>query len=132
MLLLVAWKLLWDFTTLRELVDSLPGNTALQNKALSVANEIMNVFHKGDLSDIRRARSLAENIFGIGWEAKGADIYKEGEQKPQIIGIGNCHVSRLFLVRIKLMLLLSQIDTAWYAFHVFFGGRREGDRKSVV
>jgi alpha-mannosidase len=53
----------------------------------------MNVFHKGDPSDIRRARVLAEDIFGKGWEAKGADVYKEGIQKAQIIGCGNCHVS---------------------------------------
>lgn len=90
----IAWGLLWDFTTLRELVDTLPGNTALQNKALSVANEIMNVFHRGELSDIRRARTLAEEIFGKGWEAKGAKVYEEGGQKAQIIGCGNCHVSR--------------------------------------
>jgi len=90
---MIAWRLLWDFTTLRELVDTLPGNTALQNKALVIANEIMNVLHKGDPSDIRRARTLAEDIFGEGWEAKGADIYKEGAQKAQIIGCGNCHVS---------------------------------------
>lgn len=87
-----AWGLLWDFTTLRELVDTLPGNTVLQNKALSVANQIMNVFRRGDQSDIRRARGLAEEVFGEGWEAKGADVYKEGGQVPQIIGIGNCHV----------------------------------------
>ncbi|KII92975.1 glycoside hydrolase family 38 protein [Plicaturopsis crispa FD-325 SS-3] len=87
-----AWGLLWDFTTLREIVDSLPGNTSLQNKALVVANEIMNVFRKGDPSDVRRARKLAEQVFGEGWEAKGADIYKEGVKKPQIWGIGYCHI----------------------------------------
>lgn len=88
-----AWALMWDFTTLRELIDTLPGNTVLQNKALYIANEIMNVFQKGDATDIKRARVLAEDIFGKGWEAKGADIYKEGQQKAQIIGCGNCHVS---------------------------------------
>ena len=43
-----AWQLLWDFQTLREIADSLPGNTSLQNKALTVANEIMNVFDVND------------------------------------------------------------------------------------
>ena len=43
-----AWQLLWDFQTLREIADSLPGNTSLQNKALTVANEIMNVSLKRD------------------------------------------------------------------------------------
>lgn len=63
-----------------------------------VANEIMNVFRKGDPSDIRRARTLAEEVFGEGWEAKGAGVYEEGERKPQIIGCGNCHVSSSALI----------------------------------
>ncbi|KAF8182889.1 alpha-mannosidase [Pholiota molesta] len=75
-----AWGLLWDFQTLRELVDSLPGNTPLQNKALSAANEIMNVFKKGDPTSITKARKVAEEIFGEGWEAKGAEIYNEGAE----------------------------------------------------
>ena len=69
----------------------------MQNKALAIANEIMNVFHKGDPSNIRRARVLAEDIFGKGWEAKGADVYKEGIEKAQIIGCGNCHVSQIYV-----------------------------------
>ncbi|KAG5726299.1 hypothetical protein E4T56_gene17375, partial [Termitomyces sp. T112] len=65
-----AWQLLWDFTTLRELVDTLPGNTPLQNKALVAANEIMNVFNRGDPRGIREARKIAEGLFGEGWEGK--------------------------------------------------------------
>jgi alpha-mannosidase len=56
----------------------------------------MNVFRKGDPSDIWRARVLAEDIFGKGWEAKGVDVYKDGMQKAQIIGYGNCHVSQIY------------------------------------
>lgn len=119
-LVIPAWGLLWDFTTLRELVDTLPGNTALQNRALAVANEIMNVFHKGDLSDIRRARTLAEDIFGRGWEAKGADIYTEGAHKAQIIGCGNCHVRTIMSrTRDDTNVLSPQIDTAWCVPHKF-------------
>ncbi|KAG5222558.1 glycoside hydrolase family protein [Salix suchowensis] len=76
-----AWALFWDFVTLREIADTLPWNTPLQNKALSTANEIMNVFNKGDASDINRARKLAEEVFGEGWESKGAAIYDEGPNK---------------------------------------------------
>jgi len=83
-----AWALLWDFTTLRELVETLPGNSLLQNKALFVANEIMNVFHKGDPGDVKRARLLVEEVLGKGWESKGASIYDEGPKRPQIWGIG--------------------------------------------
>jgi alpha-mannosidase len=83
-----AWALLWDFTTLREIVNTLQGNTSLQNKALSVANEIINVFHKGDPSDIKRARVVAEQVLGKDWESKGAAIYEEGAKRAQIWGIG--------------------------------------------
>ncbi|KAG5643659.1 hypothetical protein DXG03_000539 [Asterophora parasitica] len=82
-----AWGLLWDFQALRELIDTLPGNTPLQNQALVAANEIMNVFNRGDPSGIRNARKLAEGVFGEGWESKGAGIYDEGPKDAQIWGI---------------------------------------------
>ncbi|KAH8829151.1 glycosyl hydrolases family 38 N-terminal domain-containing protein [Flagelloscypha sp. PMI_526] len=97
-----AWDLLWDFQTLREIVDSVPGNTPLQNKALVAANQIMNVFESGDLSAIRAGRKIAEGVFGEGWAAKGDKVYKEGPGHTRIWGIGHCH-----------------IDTAWlWPYHV--------------
>ncbi|KAG6862107.1 hypothetical protein C0995_005917 [Termitomyces sp. Mi166 len=92
-----AWRLLWDFTTLRELVDTLPGNTPLQNKALVAANEIMNVFNRGDPEGIREARKIAESVFGEGWESKGAGVYDEGPRNAQIWGIGTCHIDTAWL-----------------------------------
>ncbi|KAG6847892.1 hypothetical protein H0H93_005147, partial [Arthromyces matolae] len=87
-----AWALLWDFTTLRELIDTLPGNTPLQNKAIVAANEIMNVFKRGDPQGIRDARKVAEGVFGEGWESKGEGIYDEGSKNSQIWGIGYGHI----------------------------------------
>ena len=72
-----AWGLLWDFAVLRQIFDTIPGNTALQNKALVVANEIMDVFCRGDPADIRNARKLTECVFGKGWEAKADSVYTE-------------------------------------------------------
>ncbi|KAI0248419.1 glycoside hydrolase family 38 protein [Lactifluus subvellereus] len=97
-----AWGLLWDFTTLRELIGTLPGNSTLQNKALTVANAIMNVFYKNDPESISVARKLADEVFGENWEEHGVDIYKCGPEEPQVWGIGHCH-----------------IDTAWlWPYHV--------------
>ena len=93
-----AWGLLLDFTTLREIADTLPGNTALQNKALVVANEIMNVFSNNDLSSVARARKLAAEVFGDGWEGKREQVYKEGARKAQIWGIGYCHIDTAWCV----------------------------------
>lgn len=48
----------------------------------------MNVFNKGDSTAVRSARKLAEEVFGEGWEGKGAGIYDEGPKNSQIWGIG--------------------------------------------
>lgn len=93
-----AWALLADFTTLKEIADTLPGNTSLQNKAISVANEIMNVFDNNDLTSIPRARKLAEEVFGEGWEKKGEHIYHHGPNRAQVWGIGYCHIDTAWLV----------------------------------
>lgn len=95
-----AWHLLWDFRTLQQLVESLPGNSMLQNKALAIANSIMNVFDHQDLASIGKSRKLAEEVFGKGWAGKSDNIY-QGHVKEQIYGIGHCH-----------------IDTAWFGKHL--------------
>jgi alpha-mannosidase len=96
-----AWGLLLDFTTLREISETLPGNTSLQNKALTVANEIMNVFDKNDLASIPLARKRAQEVFGEGWEKKKEKIYDEGAEKAQIWGIGYCHIDTAWYVRLS-------------------------------
>jgi len=101
-----AWRLMWDFETLKQVIHNLPGNTVyialssdrrndsdangcrLQNKALTVCNEIMNAFGKGDDASIKKCRKLAEQVFGEGWEEKGADIYKDGPKRATVWGIG--------------------------------------------
>jgi len=127
-----AWGLLWDFQTLRELVDTLPGNTPyvryltcwcdvnwrwwwfrLQNKALAAANEIMNVFDKGDPSSVGKARKLAEEVFGEGWEGKGAAIYDEGPQNVNIWGIGQWVCITNTLNWSNVCLVSCHIDSAW-------------------
>lgn len=92
-----AWDLMVDFQNIKDIADNLPGNSILQNKAIVVANEIMNTFNSNDESSIAKCRKLAEEIYGEGWEKKGAKIYEEGEKRIQVWGIGHCH-----------------IDTAWY------------------
>jgi alpha-mannosidase len=94
---MTAWGLLWDFTTLRELISTLPGNSTLQNKALTVSNAIMNTFYKKDPESIPAARRLADEVFGEKWEERGVGIYEHGPKEAQVWGIGHCH-----------------IDTAWY------------------
>ncbi|CCM00538.1 uncharacterized protein FIBRA_02572 [Fibroporia radiculosa] len=92
-----AWRLLWDFQTLREIADSLPGNTSLQNKALVAANEIMNVFNKEDPASITRARKIAEEVFGKAWDKEGEKVYEKGASEAVIWGIGHCHIDTAWL-----------------------------------
>lgn len=60
----------------------------LQNKAMTVANEIMNVFNKDVPNSIKKCRILAEQVFGEEWEAKGAKVYDDGPNKVNVWGIG--------------------------------------------
>ncbi|OJA11450.1 hypothetical protein AZE42_08844 [Rhizopogon vesiculosus] len=92
-----AWHLMWDFTTLREIADTLPGNTVLQNKALVTANKIMNAFTSGDPENVNRMRGIAEDVFGKGWQAKGDKIYNEGPKSAQVVGISYCHIDTAWL-----------------------------------
>lgn len=95
-----AWGLWHDFTTLREISETLPGNTSLQNRALVAANAIMNAFDKHEPTSVSRARAIAAEVFGAGWEEKGAAVYEEGVPKGEesIWGVGNCHIDTAWLV----------------------------------
>ncbi|KAG8699593.1 Glycoside hydrolase, 38 vacuolar alpha mannosidase [Ceratobasidium sp. 395] len=97
-----AWHLFWDYTTLREIIDNLPGNSPLQNLALKTANEIMNVFDVNDPDTIAKCRKIAEKVFGSKWAEEGADIYKlrndgKGPDREQVWGIGHCHIDTAWL-----------------------------------
>ncbi|KAF8656490.1 hypothetical protein AX16_002509 [Volvariella volvacea WC 439] len=95
-----AWRLLWDFHTLKQIADSVPGNTPLQNKALVVSNQIMNIFNRGDPAAIKEARKLVEEVFGEGWEDKQEEIYNDEHAisgKPLVWGIGDCHIDTAWL-----------------------------------
>ena len=88
-----AWGLLWDFRALRQISETLPGNTSLQNKALVAANEIINTFDHKNPSTVNKCRKVAEGVFGEGWQAKGEKIYEEGMHKEDLVwGVGHCHI----------------------------------------
>jgi alpha-mannosidase len=82
-----AWRLLWDYTTLREISDNLPANIPTQNLALTLQNRIMNTFRVNDPSTIATCRKIAAELLGDGWEAKGPNIYDRNVDTA-IYGIG--------------------------------------------
>ena len=55
---------LWDFTALQQIVDTVPSNTALQNRTLVVANGLMDVFHKGGPAAIRMHGNFLTRCLG--------------------------------------------------------------------
>jgi alpha-mannosidase len=85
-----AWRLMWDFDCLRQLVDNLPDDCHLHMKAQWVANEIMNVFQTGSLESVRKAREVAEMVLGEDWEVAGKKESEEaGKQRGTLWGIGH-------------------------------------------
>lgn len=109
---------MWDWNTIRQIIDNLPGNNPLQNKSIVVANEIMDAFNlyafrflfqalltslltsfrwyshynkENPEKSVSEGRKIAEKIFGKGWAAKGAKVYEEGDRKKvDVWGIGHC------------------------------------------
>ncbi|KAN0061958.1 Glycoside hydrolase, 38 vacuolar alpha mannosidase [Thecaphora frezii] len=96
-----AWKLMWDFDTLRQSVQEMPKDSILQNKALWVANQIQDTFRKADLGSIGRCRELAEEILGQGWDGKREKIYEEdivpGREDTRIWCLGHTHIDSAWL-----------------------------------
>ena len=94
---MTALRLLWDFTTFRELISTFKGNRTLKNKALAAENAIMNTFYKNDPESIPATRKLADEVFDKKWEERGVGPHEHEPEQVQVWGIGHCH-----------------IDTAWY------------------
>lgn len=90
---LPAWSLFFDLITLRDLATSLPDNSPLAAQALEVANRIVNTFKVDDLDrSIQECRSLAERVFGKGWQEKGSKIYAGDATDASCWAIGNTHI----------------------------------------
>ncbi|ORY82383.1 family 38 glycoside hydrolase [Leucosporidium creatinivorum] len=92
-----AWRLLWDFRTIRDLARELPENSPLGNKCLEVGNSIMNTFKWDEEESVAKCRKLAEKVFGQGWEELGHKIYKGDPADAATWGIGNCHIDTAWL-----------------------------------
>jgi alpha-mannosidase len=79
-----AWRLMYDFQTLRQTVQELPRDTPLRDRCLHVANEMMNVFESGSLESVARCRKVAEEILGEDWESR-----KASKERGSLWGVGH-------------------------------------------
>ncbi|GAK67517.1 alpha-mannosidase [Moesziomyces antarcticus] len=100
---LEAWQLMYDFTTLQQCVEELPKDGVLQNKALFIANEIMNIFRRSDVSSIARCRQLAGEVFGEAWSSSASSLFAgdaeiaSKDNKALVWSLGHCHIDCVWL-----------------------------------
>lgn len=94
-----AWRLMWDFGTLKQITEALPWDTPLTNKALYAANEIMNTFETGSLESVAECRKVAETILGKDWEKHVVKGRKDGRKDTEgtLWGVGHCHIDTAWL-----------------------------------
>ncbi|KAJ9110122.1 hypothetical protein QFC19_001793 [Naganishia cerealis] len=94
-----AWRLMWDFTILKQITQTLPWETPLTNKALYVANEIMNAFTEGSLESVSNCRKLAEKVLGEDWEKQVVKNRKDRgkDSDGTLWGVGHCHIDTAWL-----------------------------------
>lgn len=92
-----AWHMLWDFRVIKDLARTLPAESRLASKALYIGNEMLNVFRHDDLSTIGKARKIAEQILGKGWQEKGEKVFEEKNEDVPIYAMSNCHIDTAWL-----------------------------------
>ncbi|KAK1922964.1 alpha-mannosidase [Papiliotrema laurentii] len=93
-----AWRVLWDFDTLHQLVNDLPGDSSLAKRAMWAANEMMNVFEEGNPESLPRCRKVAEMVLGEGWPKEiEEDSKSASKQTGTLWAIGHCHIDTAWL-----------------------------------
>lgn len=108
---LLAWRLLWDFQLLRGLVDEMPRDGPLQNKALWVANKIQDTFRQGDPATIGECRRIAQEVLGKDWDKLEEGVYEQMNRKDKedtvLWSLGHCHIDvrRLHVVSAHWLIL---------------------------
>jgi alpha-mannosidase len=108
-----AYGVLWDFDTLHQLVNDLPGDSSLAKRALYAANEMMNTFQEGDAESLPKCRAVAERVLGAGWrDAIDKDSKQAAKQEGSLWAIGHWYVA-LGSSPSDVVLMCSHIDTAW-------------------
>ncbi|KAI4519924.1 glycoside hydrolase family 38 protein [Schizophyllum commune Loenen D] len=100
-----AWRLMWDFEALKQLSQTLPGNTTAQNDALSAANAIINIFDRARMGTreevakvIAEGRALARKAMFGGINVDDPKDPSAGPTPPgSVWAMGNCHIDTAWL-----------------------------------
>lgn len=79
----------------------MPDQSPLQHHALTVAQNITNIFRHDDLSTIALCRKEAQKVIGEITDSKVYDDSGNSKQLPQVWAIGNCHIDTGELIRLQ-------------------------------
>ncbi|KAK0567954.1 Glycoside hydrolase, 38 vacuolar alpha mannosidase [Tilletia horrida] len=96
----LAWGLMWDFETLKQLAEQMPKDSIVQNKALWAANEIQDVWRKNDRKTWAAGRKIAEEVLGQGWAEQGPKVWDDvkGEKSDTaLFAVGHTHIDTAWL-----------------------------------
>ena len=75
---------MWDFNLLTQIARSDDANSPLSERAMRAANEIINVFEASNPAEtIEKARKIAEDILGEGWQKDAEGVFQVGGKKSE-------------------------------------------------
>lgn len=79
-----AWHLMWDFNLLVQIAKSDDAGSPLSERAMRAANEIINVFEADKPAEtIEKARKIAEDILGEGWQKEAEGVWDKGGERSR-------------------------------------------------
>lgn len=83
----LAWELLHDFQIILGMAKDLPEDSLRGSQALFTANNIINVFERGNDQSIREGLKIAQEFL----------IAKNGDSQHEIFATGHCHIDCAWL-----------------------------------
>jgi alpha-mannosidase len=89
-----ARGLKWDFIMIRDAAQKFPEDSWQRNRALAVANAIMDAFDESDVNSIKKCREIASEFIGKNVDS---DAVFQSQEKSIITAVGHCHIDTAWL-----------------------------------
>jgi len=84
-----------DFTVIADCARNLPDTSWHKQRALEVANAIIDAFDEADPSCVKTCRKIAGKFLGS--NINSAKVFRDSHQQVLITGIGHCHIDTAWL-----------------------------------
>lgn len=96
----VANQLFWDFIVLKDLANHGPKNAMITERAVLVANAILNMVDQRDRSTFQRATKLADEIFRTDPNPlENLLTHRYDPSENRVYAVGHCHIDSAWLWR---------------------------------